>query len=190
MMSGLIWEEREVDLKYALWSAHREEWEDREPGAWELMEAAFEGYEVPPIDPQELGDVVCARIRTAPRKEIRYGVVEIGEGSASVRFKAGWDSIADLVPEGVPEERFEEVRDAIWEWFLGDGMMDEDGDPLGALVEEEVTAGTFVELMVKIDDLEDRLLREERERSKALDEYLALLVADRYDDDDDGDTLS
>jgi hypothetical protein len=73
-----------IDLKWACWSEHKQEWVEHAPGMWERMENAFHGKSGP------------IQISTAPRKEIRFGSVLIQKGQASGHFVTEWDSVEDL----------------------------------------------------------------------------------------------
>lgn len=159
----------DVDLKWGLWSPDKSIWEERAPGVWKKLERAFKGT----------GPAVT--VHTAPRKEIRYGTVEVWKGHATVRFGSIWDEPSCHVPESVPESRFEKAREAIWEWFSGDyGFWDGDPEsPIGALVEtgwDPIRARSFDALMRKIDAMEADLLNQESEHSKAFDEFLKELA--------------
>jgi len=150
------WAAHRVDLKWSLWLKHADAWEERQ-GAEAVadMRVAFESGG-------------ASVVTTAPRKEIRFGQVVVERGRAHADFVAVWDSPADLAPDDASDEDVQCVAEWFEEYHDGDPE-----SPVGAHVEEDVEAATFDELMVKIDACEDRLLEEEKERSKSFDEFLA-----------------
>lgn len=154
-----------VDLKWSLWTADRGIWDEYAPGAWSEMRKAFFGK----------SDEVT--VHTAPRKEIRYGTVEVREGEAFVSFRAIWDAPNCHVPEHVPEDQIDEASETIASWF-DDNEGYEDGDtesPVAAQVIRKVKADSFPKLMRKIDECEEQLLREEQEASEHFAEYIAMM---------------
>ena len=88
--------EKSVDLKWSLWSRDKGVWDERAPGVWELMHDAFFGH----------GNV---SIETAPRKEIRFGIVLIRKGAADVEFEAEWDHRKFVVHEVIWANLFEDL---------------------------------------------------------------------------------
>ncbi len=91
----------EVDLKWSLWSKDPEVWQDYAPETWRhIRDGVVGGYL------EETGDTLV--IRTAPKKEIRYGEVMIWYNprtdniEAGVRFEQEYDEdpsdiVEDLV---------------------------------------------------------------------------------------------
>ncbi|WP_156820670.1 hypothetical protein [Thioalkalivibrio thiocyanodenitrificans] len=152
-------EDINVDLKWGLWLSLPGDWESYAPGVWGRMDKAFSG-EGPAV-----------RIRTAPRKEILYGDVIISRRKVSVDFLARWDSPDDLVPDWVPQDKFEDFEEMIAEWFVeGTGYYEEYTDPIGARVQETLTGRKWATMARKIDALQEQLSRQEREHSKAFSE--------------------
>lgn len=150
-----------VDLKWSLWAALAFDWEDYAPGVVARMRAAFEGT----------GPAVL--VRTAPRKEIRYGSVFIHKGRADVDFYCVWDESNDLVPESITDDAArDDAAESIGRWFEDH---DESGDNVPCRVIETVRARTFERLMLKVDQCETRLLKEEEEQSQRFHEFLATL---------------
>lgn len=142
-----------VDLKWALWSQDADYWEDRAPGMWKRMKEAFNGENFP------------AKFCTAPKKEIRYGNVIIGNGVATGTFRALWDEPRDLANHlGVDVEYY-----WAYEFFLETLPMLEGGD-VGVEKEFSVEAETFEELMELIDDVESDLIEESSNEWKLVEE--------------------
>jgi hypothetical protein len=132
-----------VDLKWSLWSTHRDHWDEYAPGLWDMMEAAFNGLEVSaPLDPQDQGDGAIVTVNTAPRKEIRYGTVTIAYGYAEVDFWTEPDDEYDQEHKG----RTYEEADLHW----------------GGRVELDPETATFEDLMALIDAEEDKLIEWEQ----------------------------
>ena len=129
-----------VDLKWSLWSADKETWEERAPSVWSQLE------EMTPGD--------SSTIESAPRKEIRYGSVTIertSEGwTAHGWFDDRWDEIPSLREVlNIPEE--EEGLLAELLPYAGEG------EP-GIRVDVDVRADTLEELMKEVDEVENELL--------------------------------
>lgn len=154
-----------VDLKWSLWTTERETWDEYAPGCWERMAAAFDG---------EAGPIT---ILTAPRKEIRYGRVTIGRGEAHVELRCGWDDIGALMAMHDLDPERDEHRDAVTSYFEGGDGFDPDGDTVGAIVQEVVSALTFRALVAAIDAMEELLLRVERENGEHFAAFCRELAA-------------
>lgn len=160
--------EFEVDLKWGLWDTDESIWEDCEGESgkeiYQKMREAFKGEGAP------------VTIQTAPRKEIRFGTVDIYEGGASVKFHTHWDSPWDLLPDCLPDD--EEVQED-FKNLIEDYLQDSYGycegdvnDPIGAEISDDIKAGTFEELMGKIDELESELLDLESQHSTEFHQFL------------------
>lgn len=67
----------DIDLRWALWSTDESLWADYAPETLKHLKGGFDG------DFDEHGDTVM--IRTAPRKEIRFGTVIINPKSSLVQ---------------------------------------------------------------------------------------------------------
>lgn len=146
-----------IDFKWSLWMSDMSVWDAETREASKL---AFAGEGAPVI------------IHTAPRKEIRYGTVVISQGKANVEFYAVWDSPIDLIPENCPKKWKKKMKEEIETYFtFGYGFYDGGENPIGASVQNEVTASTFEELLQKIDTHEEELLELERESSKEFHAY-------------------
>jgi hypothetical protein len=147
-----------IDLKWSLWQDSEPEFAERFPGVLETAKMAFSGE----------GSEVC--ILTAPRKECRYGKVQIHEGGAHVSFNFEWDEPRDQADRlheypdllTLTEQELEKSTDEIANWL----------SEVQWCWEEEVTARSFEDLMVAIDDVEARLLQYEDQVSLAFEHYL------------------
>jgi len=153
----------DVDLKWSLWSADEETFEEYAPGIAARMRAAHSGEGKPLL------------LRTAPRKEIRFGAVLISKGTAEVEFSFEWDE---------PHELAASVDDR-----LETGMSDEEHDWVSGLVADYLAASycefrrerviseeDFGKLLEAVDKVEEELLEGEKGLSAAFDEYVASLA--------------
>ena len=102
--------ERNVNLKWSLWSTSKGYWEERAPGVWDWMREWFDAS-LDDGNPESAGTADYPRIlRTEPHKEIRYGTVEIQPGEAKVHFWALWDNGRTFhINEVIEAETFEEL---------------------------------------------------------------------------------
>jgi hypothetical protein len=163
--SEIVLHEADVDLKYALWSADPSYWEDYAPGVYGMME-----------DLQGTLDLLI--INTAPRKEIRYGRVEInvmedGQWAARGTFHTEWDDVYDLLDTfGLPDskelwlmERLPAPRDFVI------GMHDY---PAGVAIQFSVFANTLDELLDAVDTQEERLIELDESEYTRLHNQLGL----------------
>jgi hypothetical protein len=98
-----------IDLKWSLWSADIEHFEEYAPETLKHLRAGFAG------DFAEYGDYVV--ITTAPRKEIRYGKVTIDPKTdrVTVTFRAEWDD--DQEEQGVWESDEFELPETLEEFM-------------------------------------------------------------------------
>lgn len=154
-----------VDLKWSLWMASEAEFAERvEEGVLDDMKKAF------------AGEIEECQINTAPKKEIRYGKVNIYEGGAHVELSYEWDEpyefldrLAMFVDESgsaeLTEEESEQATDDIAEYF----------SEVQFYVDEEVEATDFADLMEKIDAVETKLIEREKKESAGFDSYLRKL---------------
>lgn len=147
-----------VDLKWGLWSRDFSTWDDQAPGVLiDLFDALIRGETV--------------TIRTAPRKEIRFGSVDIVPDGTRLRahgsFSAGWDDPRELA-DGyfIPEELYDAFVASIP--FTSSGP--------GVEIEFDVSADDLEQLFAQIDREEDRLLAKEERASQELDEAAADLL--------------
>lgn len=143
--------EFQVDLKWSLWSLNDSEFPDE---VLFEMQMAFEG------------DLPAVIIRTHPRKEIRFGSVEVYKGGADVCFYFEWDD---------PRS----IQKVLSDLSLSQGERDFATDRIAAFYSEMtwqisrvIAAGSFVELMEQIDQVESDLMELEIHQSKALDSEL------------------
>lgn len=132
--------EIKVDLKWSLWSADKKHWEQHAPRVWEDIEKLKAGQKM--------------HVRTAPRKEIRYGSAVIKRHPdcyvAAVDFATEWDEMESLCDTlGIPEDRRIEVEAGVF-------PLHENG--IGVTVCREVRGETVEALMLAIDEVEARLL--------------------------------
>lgn len=106
--------ERTVDLKWSLWSRDKETWEEYAPGILDWMRKWFEAS-TDEGNPESAGLSDSPRkVGTAPRKEIRFGDVEIEPEKAHVHFWAEWDSGRQFhIQETVEAETFQELMHKI-----------------------------------------------------------------------------
>jgi len=133
-----------VDLKWSMWSRHEGYWQGFAPGVWGKLEAMKPGDEIV--------------IKTAPRKEIRFGVVEIVRGkeefSAHGQFSEHWDDVGDLCDTlGISDEEGYELVSK------GALPLSDEGHP-GLTRHFDVQAVTVDGLMTLIDHEEDALINE------------------------------
>jgi len=147
--------EHRVDLKWSLWSARVEHWEEYAPETLALLRAGIEGGHM-----LESGEG-CV-IRTAPRKEIRHGTVEIyprdGRIFADVLFGCEWDEPHELAGTLLYENKLEETDEnlATVRAYL------EDCGIRGTTREGTIDFGetpTLAEVLEKIDAVEAALLK-------------------------------
>lgn len=153
-----------VNLKWSAWSKHQEHWDDHAPGIWEKLSALPIGQSV--------------TVRTAPRKEIRYGTVEIsrvahptrpeGFWEAQAAFEEVWDTTGDLAGSLDLDEAGE---DALCE-KLSIGL----GDSFTIQVSNHVEAPTFEKLMVAIDRIEDDLIQQNKETWEEIEAWAKAYV--------------
>lgn len=107
-------EDLNVDLKWSVWSMDETEWEERAPGAWEQMREYFDASTDPgnPEQSELVGHPLV--VNSGPRKEIRWGTVEISPGRATVKMWAEWDNGTQfLLEEQIEAETFEELMHLI-----------------------------------------------------------------------------
>lgn len=137
---------KNVDLKWSLWSKDRDYWEDYVPGVWDQ------------IGKLPVGQTI--EINTAPKKEIRFGHVQITRSEpkkwvAWGKFKTEWDEIDDLADSlGVDvEEPYD--REAFSE------LLPYTEGGIGVEVGFEVTASSAKALMAKIDKQEEILIEQD-----------------------------
>lgn len=96
---------RIVHLRWSLWSADPDEWEEYAPGLWRTIWNAWRGA-TPPIE-----------VWSEPLRQDRFGVVTIWRGRASVRFKAiTWN--ADLSRDANHSHWTREVEAATYGTFM------------------------------------------------------------------------
>lgn len=166
----------DVDLKWSLWSDSKDHWigySDR-ADVWNAMVAAFHGR----------GPWIC--VWTAPRKEIRYGRVNISHHCADGYFRTEWDDPAELadtlgLTKGLNDDEWEDwLNSDEYQAFCESLPYNEhscNGEP-GVLVEFEHNADTFDELMKLIDESESELIQEsERQWNELVEMYEKPLTA-------------
>lgn len=140
-----------VDLKWSLWSKDKDFWDERAPGAWD---------ELANLAPQ-CGVV----IKTAPKKEIRYGTVTVERQQdgwvARGVFSACWDDVESLGDTlNVPEEELEALSEVVPRTMDGE---------IGLDIDFDVSATTLEELMSKLDECEAQLLENETQAWEAFE---------------------
>jgi hypothetical protein len=145
-----------VDLKWSLGSRDLGVWEHaKQAGVWQKIEQLPVGKKI--------------MIRTAPRKEIRFGSALIerheDQWSAEVEFEEHWDTAEELAGTlGLPEG--EEHTDALMSVMpFGKGY--EAGVQIGRYVE----AKTVQELMDGIDDVENDLIHQSNAAYKKVEAW-------------------
>jgi len=145
-----------------------------EASLWSVNEGEF------PIDPLFYmqrafeGDIGPVMIRTAARKESRYGSVKITRARAEVAFYFQWDDPVDLT-----NELFTSLHMVPTLGELNYGI---DRISLWCLeatwqITRRVEAQTFDELLEKIDQVESDLMELERRQSSAFTKFLGEIVA-------------
>lgn len=166
-----------VDLKWACWSRDEGHWEQYAPGIWERMQSAFNGTQGP------------VEISTGPRKEIRYGSVEISKGQASGHFCTEWDDVESLADTlgltddngdwKLPEEEQEELLSKYGREKLNadQDMCFRESIPFSMHTYEPgmdrdftVKARSFAKLMERIDAEEDQLLQDDKREWELIEE--------------------
>jgi hypothetical protein len=152
-----------VDLKWSLWKTDLDGWRDvKDENDVSIVSAAKQAFD---------GSETEVIIRTAPQKEIRYGSVHISKGTANVSFCVVWDSPYDLVPANCPNKFRRKIVRKMETFFTeGDGYHED--RPIGAIVNETITAITFQELMEKIDECESTLIEQEETNSKLFNAWV------------------
>lgn len=144
--------EFDIDLKWSLWSTDEGVWEQYAPEALKHLKLMNDNTLI---------------LKTAPRKEIRYGTVTItgtsegedglgGELEATGRFEAQWDEVADLMNTLELDPDDEDERQCFVDSLPFANM---DGDP-GTYVEFTVKAKSVAELLLLIDEKEAQLITE------------------------------
>lgn len=145
--------QRTIDIKWSLWSASPDTIEEYAPGLVAQVLAAYDGT----------GPAVT--IYTGPRKEIRYGTIEVSAGRAWVDMYTEWDNIEEgLCPDDIDPEQ---VR-PFFDYGYGYG---DNGEPRGAWVTETVEGVPAADLLARIDAVEEKLLALDREQSNAFDAW-------------------
>lgn len=140
-------EDVEVDLKWSLWTTDESIWQDYAPGV---------------LDKIKRGEV--AVLRTAPRKEIRYGDVEfLDNGKVLVNFRTEWDEPYDLANTLCPAGDDEAEVERIAEYLKGRDCDPFDTD-LGTRIVRELDKFDLEE----IDKVENDLLEEDERNWKQL----------------------
>jgi hypothetical protein len=136
-----------VDLKWSLWSKERDYWDDYAPGVWDEIANLPVGHTI--------------EISTAPRKEIRFGHVQITRESARKwiawgKFKTEWDDLESLAEDLGVEVEHSYDREAFSE------VLPYTESGIGVEVGFEVTASSPSALMSKIDKQEEILLEQDQ----------------------------
>lgn len=151
-----------VDLKWSLWTTNERIWRDRAPDAWMPLRAGIEDGCL-----EESGDRLV--IHTAPRKEIRFGTVELwfdGEHNrlkATINFSAEWDEVPDLL-DALGFDRCDKQAEELLRATLAETGVDMSGESPTITVSESHTYrpdSTLDEVLLAIDDVENRLLLRE-----------------------------
>jgi hypothetical protein len=173
--------EFDIDLKWSLWSQDEGTWEQYAPEALKHLRMMSDNTLV---------------LKTAPRKEIRFGTVTItgtaeaeagsgGELEATGRFEAHWDSVEDLMDTldvaASEDADYDEQYQCLVESLPFANM---DGDP-GTYVEFEVKATTVAELLRLVDEQEAKLLAEDEQAWKELEDCYRTLKQEGKGVEDD-----
>jgi len=156
-MTNTIDDDIKIDLKWILWSKHRE---DFLPEHIARMEAAFSGS----ADP--------ITISTSPRKENRSGKVKVFPGRAEVTFEFDWDD---------PFEQVWRVKELIGDLSKSeaDAAADHIGDYFAKMqwsVSENLSAESIDELLAKIDQVERNLVELEDQQADAFESEIRSLA--------------
>lgn len=144
-----------VDLKWSLWLNFPESWSDYAPGV------------IPTLQSLRMGETV--EIVTAPRKEIRCGVVTITKTTKGYEavgdFHAEWDeewALADTLEILSGEDELTDNDHHAIETLRETVPRNDNGDP-GTSVSFSVKARDLDTLFNRIDNQEARLLKENNE---------------------------
>jgi hypothetical protein len=151
--------EARVDLKWSLWSAHEKHWQDYAPTVLATLRAGI-------TDGQILETGCGITIRTAPRKEIRFGEVTIypynGHLFADISFRSEWDEPSALADTLLWEIGVADASDATYErateWVR---------EWVAPIITEEETidlgeSPTLAAALAQIDTVEERLLEADK----------------------------
>lgn len=142
-----------IDLKWSLWSQDESIWQDYAPEALRHMKLMYNNTLI---------------LKTAPRKEIRYGTVTItgtsesedspndGELEAIGRFEAHWDEVAELMDtfglDPGDDDEYQCFVDSL-PWANTDGTP-------GTYIEFHVQATSVAALLTAIDLKEAELIKD------------------------------
>lgn len=171
----------DIDLKWALWVADPGYFEERAPEAYHALLEAW-------TRARSTGQCDEFQIFSAPKKEIRYGLLTIfPNGAYEVNFKACWDSLHDLVgtvcwtefgdEDLLPPHVYDRVVDALktneglWSYMDDNGELGTEIDGGSKLQFHE----TFEDFLKTVDALEDELFQREKE---AWDDVAKIFVAE------------
>lgn len=141
--------EHSIDLRWSLWTANVRE---IKPEIVLDMRRAFNGSGNPVL------------VKTAPKKEIRFGKVQIEQGHALVTFHFEWDEpyeqvyrVEELVKPDMDEGERQKAIGLIQDFYVG----------MTWYVYRDVRPKSFIGLMKGIDAVESDLLALEDRQSKA-----------------------
>jgi hypothetical protein len=141
-----------VDLKWSLWLAFPDEWEGK--NAKEAIDA---------LKALQVGESV--QINTHPRKEIRSGSVTITRTARCYRavgmFHDEWndtDALADTLGLLSGEDLLTDDDNMALDIVRENVPRTEYGEP-GTSKRIDVTAKTLVQLLIKVDAVEDKLIK-------------------------------
>jgi hypothetical protein len=155
--------ERRIDLKRSLWSKDRDTLEGYAPGLVQQIDRA-------------LADEERLTLYTAPRKEVRYGMITIDGHEVDVFFRADWDEASSQLPRipGWPLSFRAQsaAEDAIVGWYREQGGNSYGENVVRSAETFDPRGMSLDEALARIDAVEERLI----EREQRLSEEFAAFV--------------
>lgn len=165
----------EIDLKHSLWSCDLESFPE---DVLALMRAAFDGTGT------------ALSVRTAPKREIRYGLVKIYHGCMEYQFHTEWDDTEALVSEDLEELTDAQqtyLLDRVSDWLsmhkyllaVDHEVMSEDN--IGAAASGKVVGDDFEAALKRVDQGEEDLLERDKYASDQFDDVIKLALKEIED---------
>lgn len=144
-----------IDLKWSLWTTDFSVWMDYAPEFYDTMRII-------------LDTSGSFEVRTAPRKEVRFGYVKFqrkgNRYTATVDFVTIWDDI-EVLAENYISEDSDPDNIINYAWEIAPATI----NGTGVAVNRKVSSKTFAGLMKKIDEAEDELMSEDEAEWKLFD---------------------
>lgn len=156
-----------IDLKYSIWSTELADFEERYPRWREMFEDIAWAAN---SDPGRGHQVI---IHSAPSKEIRGGTIKIEDGEVDVDLWSEWDAIdaPDWAHELLANDRIdllEGIYSSLIDWHIESEIEGFSADPR-VLQDDQFDRKDltdFNDLIVRIDDVEDKLLEKDKRMHK------------------------